>query len=50
MVRIIVGIILDVGVGKLKLMDILFVIESKDRIKVGKILLFWGFYFVDVVY
>lgn len=50
MVRIIVGTIVDVGLGKIKVEDIPEIIESKDRTKAGKTLPPHGLYLVQVRY
>lgn len=50
MVRIIVGTIVDVGLGKIKPDDIPEIIESKDRTKAGKTLPPHGLYLVSVKY
>ena len=50
MVRIISGTLLEVGLGKIKVEDIPFIIENKDRTKAGKTLPPQGLYLVKVEY
>lgn len=50
MVRIIAGTLVEVGVGKLKPIDIKKIIESKDRQNAGKTLPPQGLYLVNVSY
>jgi len=50
MVRIIVGTLLDVGVGKIKVEEIPNIIKSKDRTKAGKTVPAQGLYLVEVYY
>ena len=50
MVRILVGTILDVGIGKIKIEDLRNVILSKDRSKAGKTVPAQGLYLVEVYY
>ena len=50
MVRIIVGTIVDVGLGKIKADDIPDIIESKDRTRAGKTLPPQGLYLAEVKY
>jgi len=50
MVRIIAGTLVDVGLGKIKEVDISGIIESKDRTKAGKTLPAHGLYLVEVYY
>lgn len=50
MVRIIVGTIVDVGLGKIKLEDLEVIINSKDRTKAGRTLPPHGLYLVEVRY
>jgi len=50
MVRIMVGTLLDVGVGKIKPEEIKDIIKSKDRTKAGKTVPAQGLYLVEVYY
>jgi len=50
MVRILVGTLLDVGIGKIKLEDLREIILSKDRKKAGKTVPAQGLYLVEVYY
>ena len=50
MVRIIVGTVVDVGLGKIKVEDIPEIIGSKDRTRAGKTLPPQGLYLVEVKY
>lgn len=50
MVRIIVGTLVDVGIGKIEPEDIKKIIDSKDRKQAGKTLPPNGLYLVNVVY
>jgi tRNA pseudouridine38-40 synthase len=50
MVRIIVGILVDVGMGKIKADDIPDIINSKDRKKAGRTAPAHGLYLVEVYY
>ena len=50
MVRIIVGTIVDVGLGKIRVEDLPEIIESKDRTRAGKTLPPHGLYLVQVRY
>lgn len=50
MVRIIVGTLLDVGIGKKSPIDIKYIIESKDRNKAGKTVPAQGLYLDKVFY
>jgi len=50
MVRIMVGTLLDVGVGKIKPEEIPSIIKSKDRTKAGKTVPAQGLYLVEVYY
>lgn len=50
MVRIIVGTLVDVGLGKIKSEEITSIIESKDRTKAGKTLPPYALYLVKVEY
>ena len=50
MVRIIVGTIVDVGLGKIKVEDLPEIIEAKDRTRAGKTLPPHGLYLVQVRY
>lgn len=50
MVRIMVGTLLDVGVGKIKPEDIKDIILSKDRMRAGKTVPAQGLYLVEVYY
>ncbi len=50
MVRILVGTLLDVGIGKINVEDIKDIIASKDRTKAGKTVPAQGLYLVEVYY
>ncbi len=50
MVRIMVGTLLDVGVGKIKPEEIPSIIKSKDRTQAGKTVPAQGLYLVEVYY
>lgn len=50
MVRIIVGTLVDVGLGKIKPEEIPEIINSKDRTKAGKTLPPYGLYLLKVEY
>ena len=50
MVRIIVGTLVDVGLGKIKQEEIPEIIKSKDRTRAGKTLPPYGLYLLDVKY
>lgn len=50
MVRILVGTLLDIGIGKIKLEDVNSIISSKDRSKAGKTVPSQGLYLVEVYY
>ena len=50
MVRIIVGTLVDVGLGKINAEDIPEIIEAKDRKRAGKTLPAHGLYLVKVEY
>jgi len=50
MVRIIVGTLIDVGLGKIKPEEIPTIINSKDRTKAGKTLPPYALYLVKVEY
>ncbi len=50
MVRIMVGTLLDVGVGKIKPEEIIDIIKQKDRSKAGKTVPAQGLYLVEVYY
>jgi len=50
MVRIIVGVLVDVGRGRIKIDEIKDIIESKDRNRVGKTLSASGLYLMEVFY
>jgi len=50
MVRIIVGVLVDVGRGRIKVEEIEDIIESKDRNRVGKTLCGCGLYLMEVFY
>lgn len=50
MVRIIVGTVIDIGSGKIKLEDLDEIIESKDRKKAGRTLPAHGLYLIEVKY
>ena len=50
MVRIMVGTLLDVGIGKIKAEEIPNIIKSKDRTKAGKTVPAQGLYLVEVYY
>ncbi len=50
MVRIIVGTLVDVGLGKIEAYEIPNIIESKDRNNAGKTLPAHGLYLVEVKY
>lgn len=50
MVRILVGTLLDVGLGKIKVEDLQELILSKDRKKAGKTVPAQGLYLVEVYY
>lgn len=50
MVRIIVGTLVEVGLGKIKSEEIIQIIESKDRTKAGKTLPPYALYLVKVEY
>lgn len=50
MVRIIIGTILDIGIGKIKLTDLEKILNSKDRKKAGRTIDAKGLYLIDVKY
>ena len=50
MVRILVGTLLDVGIGKIKVEELDNIIKSKDRTKAGKTVPAQGLYLVEVYY
>jgi tRNA pseudouridine38-40 synthase len=50
MVRIIVGTLIDVGMGRITSNDILSIIESKDRRRAGRTAPAHGLYLVEVFY
>lgn len=50
MVRILVGTLLEVGVGKIKVEDVNSIISSKDRTKAGKTVPAQGLYLTEVYY
>jgi len=50
MVRIMVGTIVDVGMGRIKVEDIPYIIESRDRKKAGRTAPPHGLYLVEVYY
>ena len=50
MVRIIVGTLVDVGLGKIKPEEVKDIIESKDRSKAGKTFPPQGLYLLKVEY
>lgn len=50
MVRIIIGTILDIGIGKIKLSDLEKILNSKDRKKAGRTIDAKGLYLIDVKY
>ena len=50
MVRIIVGTLVDVGLGKIKPEEITDIIKSKDRARAGKTVPAQGLYLVEVYY
>ena len=50
MVRIIVGTLLDVALGKIDAQDVKIIIESKDRKKAGKTVAAHGLYLSNVTY
>jgi len=50
MVRIIVGVLVDVGRGRIKIDEIEDIIESRDRNRVGKTLSACGLYLMEVFY
>jgi len=50
MVRIIVGTLIDVGMGKIKAEEIKSIIESKDRKRAGKTIPAHGLYLIEVYY
>lgn len=50
MVRILVGTLLDVGIGKINVKDLEEIINSKDRTKAGKTVPAQGLYLVEVYY
>lgn len=50
MVRIIVGTLVDVGIGKIEPIEVKNILEAKDRLKAGKTLPPTGLYLVNVEY
>ena len=50
MVRIIVGTLVEVGLGKIKPEEITDIIKSKDRARAGKTVPAQGLYLVEVYY
>ena len=50
MVRIMVGTLIDVGLGKIKPEEITDIIKSKDRTRAGKTVPAQGLYLVEVYY